>query len=153
MRPYRLLSVLVLASLPAVLAVAEGPSSQGLRPDVERNSVPPPVLGGPEFGPRPTREPSPMMVEIKQLIADQNLAVEALGTEMSRTEDPDRKMEILQSIHEIKTGTEVAILRVQLRYARQEGRLETARKIEEAIEYLTSPRPVPIPEPRPRPHD
>ena len=96
-------------------------------------------------------ELSPMMVEINALLDAERLALADCRLEMDRATDMERRVELMERIHELKTGTELEILRVQLRYAREAGRLDTVQELEEAIEFMTDPRPVPAPEPRPRP--
>lgn len=142
--PVLLLAAIALAA-PPVHAAATPP------PDDDRTIVQPSALERPADAVAPTDALSPMMVEIEQLLADQKTAVEALRSQLAEAVGADRKIELLQAIHRLKSETEVNILRVQLSYAEREGRVEQVRQLEEAIAYLTSPRPVPPPQPRPAP--
>jgi hypothetical protein len=149
MRCRSLLSTLaLLLSLAATLAAAGAGPVAETRPDDRKATVPSVALDRPDDGAPAVRPLSPMMIEIEQVLENQKLAVAELRSELSRTTDGGRKIELLHTIHQLKADAELEILRVQLRYARREGRLETVQKIEEAIEYLTGPRPVPAAEPR-----
>jgi hypothetical protein len=102
-----------------------------------------------EVPPAPRRTPPAMMVEIEELLAAEKSNVEERRAEIARTADMARVADLLQEIHQLKVDTELEILRVQLRYAQLTGYEDQVREIEQAIEFMTSPRPVPEPEPRP----
>jgi len=137
-----MLLALLLALLVAALAVgAPQPVTEKPGEPAERPDAPP----------APERQLSPMMVEITALLEAEKLAVEERRLEMSQTTDMARRLELMTEIHQLKMDTELEILRVQLRHARQAGRLDTVAEIEQAIEFMTNPRPVPAPAPRPVP--
>ena len=160
MRRFRVLPVLLILLLAAFAATADpDPTSEPTKvPTVEDTKAGSGTAGRTQILPvagttLPRSAPSPMVAEIKQLLADQKLQVAELQGELQRAADGEHRIELLQQIHDLKVTTEVDILRVQLRYAVAEGRSETAAKIEDAIDTLTHPRTTPAPEPRPRPID
>jgi hypothetical protein len=94
---------------------------------------------------------SPMMEEIQALVVVQKEALEELRARLESAVDDESALAIQKEVGELKKEIELGILGVQLKYARLEGREETATKIEQAIETLRNPRPVPEPQPRPAP--
>ncbi len=163
MRFLYVLMTLLLVLLVAALAVAEPRPLGQSRPDTPDKTNPttveatdqdaeiPSSLVKADAQPAPERELSPMMVEIESLLEAEKLAVEERRVQMTQTTDMAQRVALMDEIHQLKTDTELEILRVQLRYAQQEGHLDTAQEIEAAIEFMTGPRPVPAPEPRPAP--
>ena len=102
----------------------------------------------------PHHPQSPMMIEIKELLAIEECEVAELRNQVLATMEPGRRIELIRAIHDLKAETEVDILRVQLKHARLAGRSDTVLELEEAIEFMTNPRPVPAPRERvqrPRP--
>ena len=89
-----------------------------------------------------TAKPSAMMTEIRALIADEHRSLTALNERFRRTTDPAAAIALQREIAQLKLGTEIALLRVQARYARAGGRLAVAAHLDDAIRELESP-PVP----------
>jgi hypothetical protein len=83
-----------------------------------------------------------MMTEIRALLADEHRTLVALNERFRRTTDPAAALALQREIAQLKFGTEIALLRVQARYARAEGRPSVAAHLENAIRELESP-PVP----------
>lgn len=91
-----------------------------------------------------TVKPGAMMTEIRALIADEHRTLAALNERFRRTTDDATAITLQREIAQLKLGTEIALLRVQARYARAEGRLSMAAHLDEAIHDLESP---PLPQP------
>ena len=87
-------------------------------------------------------KPGAMMTEIRTLVADERRALAALNERFRRTTDQAAAIALQREIAQLKLGTEIALLRVQARYARAEGRLAVAAHLDDAIRELESP-PVP----------
>jgi len=95
------------------------------------------------------RERTPMMAEIMAAWDAHAVAVAALATRAEGVADPVAVLAVQRQIEDLRAQVEIEILAIQARYARQEGRLETAVEIEAAIAELTAPRPRGIPVERP----
>jgi len=140
-----LLVAIVLALLPAAAAIA-GPESSAAAPA----EIPAPTVQGEPVGPEPTAaEPvarlaplTPMMQEIFAAWDAHVIAVKALEARLEGVTDHREAMALQREIESARDGVELTILRIQARYARQEGRLEDAAAIEEAVATMTAPRPV-----------
>ena len=85
---------------------------------------------------------SPMMQEIKAAMAANEVAVKALQESLQTTADEAEALQILRAVDQQKQDTEIAILRIQERYARQNGDQETADQINLAVEKILNPDPV-----------
>ncbi len=104
----------------------------------------------PEGGAPTPPKPSPMMEEIHALLDAEEAALADLQENLQTATDGTAMLAIIQEVERVKKETELDILHVQLRYAREGGHEEAALRLEEVIESLTHPRPVQDPEPRPR---
>jgi hypothetical protein len=100
------------------------------------------VLASPAPGVASTVKPGAMMTEIRTLLADEHRSLAALNERFRRTTDQAAAITLQREIAQLKLGTEIALLRVQARYARAEGRLSVAAHLENAVRELESP-PVP----------
>jgi hypothetical protein len=87
-------------------------------------------------------KPGAMMTEIRALLADEHRTLASLNERFRRTTDQAAAIALQREIAQLKLGTEIALLRVQARYARAEGRLAVAAHLDDAIRDLESP-PVP----------
>ena len=100
------------------------------------------VSAPPAPGVANTVKPGAMMTEIHALVADERRSLAALNERFHRTTDQAAAIALQREIAQLKLGTEIALLRVQARYARAEGRLAVAAHLDDAIRELESP-PVP----------
>ena len=75
----------------------------------------------------------------------------ALTLQYNAAVTDDAAMALAREIAQVKRTNRVEMMRIQLRYAREEGREETAAKLEEAIAKMTTPPARGEPTPR-RPH-
>ncbi len=118
------LSVLTLVSLVLVtLAMAQKPAS--IQPQ-----------------PTPEKPLSPMMQEIKAVMVASDGAVNALQEQLKSAPDETQALQILRAVSQQKQDTEIAILRIQERYARKAGDKETAEQINLAVQNILNPDPV-----------
>ena len=85
---------------------------------------------------------SPMMQEIQAALKQGDVAVLTLQQDLKTAPDEDLALELLRAIALKKQKTEITILRIQERYARRDGNLEAADRIEQAISRILHPDPV-----------
>lgn len=130
-----LLSLPVLAAEPVSAAAPAGPE-QAVTPAVQDETP------AAEAGAAPPAPLTPMMQEIFAAWNAHTIAVEALERSLAGITDHRQALAIQREIEAARDGVEVAILRIQARYARQEGRLADAAAIDQAVTELTAPRPV-----------
>ncbi len=84
---------------------------------------------------------SPMMQEIRAAMMNRRLEVER-ASELLRTSPTPTETHAHQlAIEQLKRESEINVLSIQLRYARQDGRAGTIERLETAIASLTQPRP------------
>jgi hypothetical protein len=88
---------------------------------------------------------SPMMAEIHALIAAQEISLTDLREQLATAADEQQAMALRRQISLLKQLTQLEILRVQVRFARQAGREDTAQRLEAAIAQITDPPPAPPP--------
>ncbi len=96
----------------------------------------------------PARELSPMMTEITAALSTMRLDVAALKLRYDAAVTNEEAMALARQIAEVKRQNRVEMMRIQLRYARAEGRDETAAKLKEAITRMTTPPATGVPVPR-----
>jgi hypothetical protein len=87
----------------------------------------------------PARELSPMMTEITAALETARLEVAALKLRQDAAVTNDAAMALAREIAQVKRTNRVEMMRIQLRYARAEGRAETAAELEEIITRMTAP--------------
>jgi len=86
------------------------------------------------------RRPSPMDQEVRKVLEDERKTLTDLRARFAAASNPEAALQVQREIEQVKVGTEVALLRVQATFARREGRLEHARRIEAEIEEVLNPR-------------
>ena len=97
--------------------------------------------------PGPTSSGSSFMDEIRTIRDQEAADLRKLRTELENAPDETVALAILRRITERKQNTEIAVLRVQGRRAREQGDLEAARQIDLAIQRILDPQPAtPSPE-------
>ena len=87
---------------------------------------------------------SPMMKEIKATMAASDELLAGLQQQLNSVSNESEALRLLRAIHQQKQDTEISILRIQERYARQAGDIETADRINLAVDEILNP-PVRIP--------
>ena len=94
---------------------------------------------------------TPAMLEIDALLEVERVQLAELKARLQAAPDEETALAIQREVRQLKMETELEILRVQIRSAREMGRLDTVERLEQTIEYLTNPRPVNPPVERVRP--
>ncbi len=145
------LLVLLASSLAWAVSPDDGPAVPTPGPDPENVALPD----------RPTELPgllaadpetlSPMLREIVELWKAQDVAMAALNAGLEKSVDHAAALALQRQVENLRTSTEIQILRIQARYARQEGRMDVAVQIEQDIAQLTAPRTRGVPVDRPAP--
>jgi hypothetical protein len=97
-----------------------------------------------------TAPSSPMMIEIQALLEETNAAVADLAGQVANAASEEIARDLQLRIEQLKRDSELAILDIQLRYAREAGQVELAAQIEETIARIVNP-PAPTAPPEPRP--
>jgi hypothetical protein len=145
---------------PAAFAGAESTAPDSAPPDAVAAEADQPVVdqldaNRPATMPYATRpeKHSPMMREIIAAWEASQVAVAAVEQQISATTDPMAALALQRQVEEMREQVEVELLRIQARYARQEGRLDDAAQIDAAIAEMTAPRPRGVPVDRPLPDD
>jgi hypothetical protein len=151
-------SVLVCSS--AVLAQdAKAPTpNAGAAPEVSKVAPATPTSAtpvapsdeAPAVAPKP-RPLSPMMAEMQTVLAAESERLAELKLRAGKAPTPDDALAIQREIERVKFDTEVSLLRVQAKHARQAGRTEVASRIESAIADLVNPSKPVAPAARPVP--
>jgi hypothetical protein len=121
--------------------------------EIERGERPAddPVAGVEALPSSNQRRLSPLQQEIQAQLEAEDTALAQLQAELVAATDARQAHEIQGRIAELKTSTELALLRIQLRYAQERQDLKTSQQLEEAIEALENPPVRAQPQPRPAP--
>ena len=95
----------------------------------------------------PAREISPMMMEIQAAMETARLQVAELKRRHDDTVNDEEAMDIMREAARIKRESRVEMMRIQLRYARQDGNAEQVAELEDIVIRMTAPpvKGVPIP--------
>jgi len=93
--------------------------------------------------PGPESDLSPRMLEIHQVLDSEAADLAALQRDLQAASDEKAALRILRAIKQRKQDAEISILRIQKRYALQEGNAEAAALIDEAITRILDPQPAP----------
>jgi hypothetical protein len=99
----------------------------------------------------PRESLSPRLLEIRDLLEDRDRQVEDLVARFRAAADDVEAMRIQRKIHELKSGTEVELLKIQLRYARLDENPEAVARLQETLARVEAGPVVLPPEARPRP--
>lgn len=99
------------------------------------------------------RAPSPLMVEIRSVLAAADAEAAELESRLAGARDDMAALEILRSIEQVRVRAELDVLAVQADFARRSGREDIAQEIDAAIGQMTGPKPAPQPVDRPAPAD
>jgi hypothetical protein len=100
----------------------------------------------PESVPAAAERPlSPMMIEIRGVLAEQQRQVGTLDARFAETTSETAAMAIQQEIEQIKQDAELEILAIQARHARAAGDEDLAQSLDAAIATIQNPPPPPAP--------
>lgn len=132
----------LVAAQPAVpdLPVNQAEIQAGVAPVLDAAAIPTP----------PTRQLSPMMVEIEAALAAGDAAVATLAERAAQAADETSRQAIMVQIAAQKQATELNILGIQAAHARRAGNDALAAQIEAEMVMITNP-PAPVPPSTPRP--
>lgn len=95
---------------------------------------------------------SPLMTELLAAQSASQAAVAELSRSLAETTDQAGILAIQHEIARLKDAARLETFRIQLRYARAEGRIEAVDQLERLLEQLTTPRAAGTPT-RPAPAD
>lgn len=132
-----LLALSITVPMASAQSTAKVPQSSGsatvLAPSVEEAI--------PSVGARPkARRPvNPLYPRIAAMLETEREQLAALRTRKAGTRDDEMAMAIQREIEQIKTQTELGILRLQAEHARKQGKAAVAEGIEAAIRQMTQP--------------
>jgi hypothetical protein len=95
----------------------------------------------------PVREISPMMLEIQAAVETTRLQVAELKRRHDAAVNDAEAMDLMREAARIKRDSRVEMMRIQLRYARQDGNAELVAELEDIVTRMTAPpvKGVPIP--------
>ncbi len=113
------------------------------------------VVTDPGAAPAPAHDlVDPMILDIEGVIAASRAQVAELAGRVASTTNATTIDDLQQQIAQVKQHTELDILAIQVRYARQRGHEGLAARIEADIALIqTPPLPTPPTTPRPAPGD
>jgi hypothetical protein len=90
--------------------------------------------------------PSPMMQQIDAVMAEQARDLQELKTTLATVRTSAQAIQLQRQAEEIKRQSELEILQIQARFARDRGDEELAASIEAAIDWIQDPPPPPAPQ-------
>jgi arginine/lysine/ornithine decarboxylase len=82
---------------------------------------------------------SPRLLEIRDRLETDQAQLEKLAAAYQEAGSGQEALRIQRQIHELKTGTEIAVLEIQLRYARLESDTIAATRLEAELEEMRNP--------------
>lgn len=94
---------------------------------------------------------TPLMAELLQLVELEQSQLAEIRRSLGATSDRSHRLELERRIEAIKFETELSLLRVQATYARREGRVSLAEKLEASIRLMSAPPAPGVPIERPAP--
>lgn len=131
------------------------PQAEGVAPQMSGQSAAAPAPTTPTVAAPDAALPAPaltpMQAEIAQLIASERAAVAQLQERLVAAKGTATALELHKQVQETKLNTQLAMLRIQARYARAEGREAVAEQLETAIRDMTTPKAPGKPIDRPAP--
>jgi hypothetical protein len=86
---------------------------------------------------------TPMHRDILDAVELERASVQALNQRFTQAVSPGEKLAIQQELESVKKAGMLAVLDIQLRYARAEGRTEVVQQLEAAVERVRNPSPMP----------
>jgi len=128
---------------------AAGAGEAGASADTSGSAVAPPAR--PAFLTRPAERLTPLARAMRERLEAGDRELAGLEARLATTREPAAILGLFRRIHEAKRRTEHDLLRVQLEFARAEGRAEDATRLAAALDSLATPRVVAYPAERPAP--
>jgi hypothetical protein len=158
--------ICVLVAIVALSAATRSPTVANALPSGPETAAPPATAttSTPEAIPTaelPTRESfltadrelSPMLQAIKAAWQEHAAERATLEDELATTTNVTAALAVQRRIEAAIRELELRILRIQVEFARSEGRLEVAERLEITIEMMVTPPTLPAPPERPAPAD
>lgn len=137
--------------LAAVLALAAAEAAQEPSPGLVPQANHTPTAAPLGLLALPRESLSPRLLEIRDLLEGRDKQLETLTAQFQAASDDAEAMRIMREIHTLKAGTELELLKIQLRYARKDGNHEAVARLEETLARIKAGPKVISPNPRPRP--
>ena len=129
---------LLAVALALVVTAAEPPTGQ-IQPQARPQSLQEPVPARPGLMEMPRESLSPRLLEIREFLEGRTLQIEDLTERYRNATDDAEAMRLMTEIHLLKAGTEVELLKLQLRHAREDGNTDVVAEIEETLAHLEGP--------------
>jgi hypothetical protein len=143
------------ASAEAPAATAPQPQAEGVAPQMSGQAASAPAgAAAPAAGIDATAPPAsltPMQAEIAQVLASERATVAQLQERLVAAKGTAPALELHKQVQDTKLQAQLTILRIQVRYARAEGRELVAEQLETAIRDMTTPKAPGKPIDRPAP--
>lgn len=79
---------------------------------------------------------SPLFLDIHRINEEAGAAERALLTELAGSQDEERVLQLVSRLQRIETDRQIAIFKVRIRYARQEGRYDLASELRHRMVLL-----------------
>lgn len=124
-------------------AQADSPS---LNPATAQKEVTPERPGLMEL---PLEDLSPRLLEIRTFLEKDKQALDKLRAEYAAATSDAEALRLQRQIHEIKRGTELGLLKIQLKHARLEGNQEAVTQLEATLDRASNPPAIEAPQDRP----
>ena len=83
---------------------------------------------------------TPLRQEMRRILISEQEQLAALYAEFAQATDSQSALGVQRRIHQVKTGTQISLLKAQAETAVAEGRLDDAGILEQNIETLTDPQ-------------
>jgi hypothetical protein len=119
----------------ALVALAD-PQAPPTRDGLTPQSLQEPAPVRPGFLQAPRETLSPRLLEIRDLLEGRDLQLRDLTARYRSATDDAEALRIQREIHDLKAGTELALLGIQLRHARQEGNHEAVARLEATLQRV-----------------
>ncbi|MEN8006213.1 MAG: hypothetical protein ABFS42_04320 [Candidatus Krumholzibacteriota bacterium] len=87
----------------------------------------------------PARELSPMMLEIQAAMESASLRVAELKRRHDAAISDDEAMALAREAAKVKRESRIEMMRIQLRYARQDGNTELVAELEDIVTRMEAP--------------
>jgi hypothetical protein len=143
----------LLLATPAGLVAADQPASTDrteTEPAVRSVESSPSPFSLVELSEEQLARLTPLQLALREVLLTEQAELAPLYAAFARETDSLRGLEIQRQIQTIKQNTELALLRTQADFARREGRVEVAKRIEESLRLMTEPAPSEPQTPRPQ---
>jgi hypothetical protein len=134
-----------LSAAPSFTQVARAPAAPMMQ-GVEEVAAP--TVAAPA---RPRQAVNPLYPKILAMLEAERVELAKLDARLKTTRDDAAAMAIQREIEQLKTTTELGILRLQAEHARALGRAAVAEKLDAAIQRMLQPVPRQRPVDRPAP--